>query len=47
LVLTGEWGGSQVEIHLHERDLGQMTLTSRGFHWISEYPFTDESQQRG
>jgi hypothetical protein len=39
LVLTGEWGGSPVEIHLYERDLGSMALTGRGFQWISEYPY--------
>lgn len=39
LVLTGSSGGESLEMHLHRTDKGNFLLTSRGFHWINEYPF--------
>lgn len=39
LVLRGDWGEVEVEIHLRARDLDEIELTNRGFHWISEVPY--------
>ncbi|MFZ0663593.1 MAG: hypothetical protein WAM66_12935 [Acidobacteriaceae bacterium] len=38
LVLTGHFGGDNLEVRLHQTTQKQFLLTSRGFHWISEYP---------
>lgn len=40
LTLTGHAEGHQVDIRLHRTDTANsFVLTSRGFHWINEYPF--------
>ncbi len=39
LVLTGVWNGLPATIHFNRYRKGQFLLTSRGFHWISEFPF--------
>jgi uncharacterized membrane protein YphA (DoxX/SURF4 family) len=40
LVLTGEVDGTAMTVKLHRNDQpDQFLLTSRGFHWINEYPF--------
>jgi hypothetical protein len=39
VTLDGYLDGSDVSIGLHQIDLSQFPLNSRGFHWISETPF--------
>lgn len=39
LVLRGTFGEEEIEVELRERDLEEMLLISRGFHWINEVPF--------
>ena len=39
MVLSGTFQQQDVEIELLERDLEEMLLISRGFHWINETPF--------
>ncbi len=39
LVLRGTLDHNPVAIQLHRYNASQFLLTSRGFHWISEYPF--------
>jgi hypothetical protein len=38
LILRGRWQGHDVEIRLQKRDLEEMELLSREFHWINESP---------
>lgn len=37
--LSGDFEGSAVVIELEKRDLDELLLVSRGFHWINEKPF--------
>lgn len=39
LELNGQFDGHQIRAHLHREDESKYLLTSRGFHWINEYPF--------
>ena len=39
LVLRGIWNEAEVEIHMRARDLDAFELTTRGFHWINEFPY--------
>jgi hypothetical protein len=39
LILSGRWDGQPMRAVLRRSD-EPFTLTSRGFHWISEYPFS-------
>jgi hypothetical protein len=39
LELDGQMDGHQLHLQLHLLDRNQFPLVSRGFHWISEYPF--------
>lgn len=39
LVLRGTWDGREIEVHLEQRDLAEMELTGRGYHWINELPY--------
>jgi hypothetical protein len=39
VVLRGNLGGSPIVAEFHRLDDSKFPLTSRGFHWISEYPF--------
>lgn len=39
LVLRGTWQGAPLEVRMHERDLSEMELTGRGYHWINELPY--------
>jgi uncharacterized membrane protein YphA (DoxX/SURF4 family) len=39
LGMQGSINGNPVTLKLHRLDDSQMILTSRGFHWINEYPF--------
>jgi hypothetical protein len=39
LVLDGQFMGSQVSVRLRRVDSSKFLLLSRGFHWISEWPF--------
>jgi hypothetical protein len=39
LILRGNLGGSPIIAGFHRLDESTFLLTSRGFHWISEYPF--------
>ena len=39
LLLTGILDGQQIRANLRRTDESQYLLTSRGFHWINEYPF--------
>jgi hypothetical protein len=39
LILTGPWHGHAIEAHLHRAEMPKFLLLTRGFHWISEYPF--------
>jgi len=39
LVLHGKLGDSPIVAAFHRFDASKFLLTSRGFHWISEYPF--------
>jgi uncharacterized membrane protein YphA (DoxX/SURF4 family) len=40
LTLTGQMNGRRVDMRLHQTETGKsFLLTSRGFHWINEYPF--------
>ena len=38
LVLHGDTGGHQVRMRLRREDSSHFLLTTRGFHWINEYP---------
>ena len=39
LLLTGKLGNDAITVHLHRFETSKFLLTSRGFHWINEYPF--------
>jgi len=39
LVLDGTLGGRTYHATLHKEDEPSFLLTTRGFHWINEYPF--------
>jgi uncharacterized membrane protein YphA (DoxX/SURF4 family) len=39
LTLTGEMDGHKLNLKLHRVDHTKFMLSSRGFHWIQEYPF--------
>jgi len=39
LILRGPWHGHAIETHLHRTEMPKFLLLTRGFHWISEYPF--------
>ncbi len=39
LVLSGEMDGKKIQAKLRKLDLKAFLLNSRGFHWISEFPF--------
>jgi uncharacterized membrane protein YphA (DoxX/SURF4 family) len=39
LTIEGELDNRRVEVVLHAEDLEDFTLTSRGFHWVTEVPF--------
>jgi hypothetical protein len=39
LTLDGTIGGQQATLHLHRLDHTKFLLTTRGFHWIQDYPF--------
>jgi uncharacterized membrane protein YphA (DoxX/SURF4 family) len=39
LILDGSMSGHQVHIELKLLDRSKLTLVSRGFHWINEYPY--------
>jgi len=39
MIIRGTFNGREIEVTLHERDLGEMLLISRGYHWINELPF--------
>lgn len=39
LLLSGTYEGQKVRARLHRTDSSKFLLTSRGFHWINEYPY--------
>jgi hypothetical protein len=39
LTLRGKFDGREIRARLHRVDNPEFLLTSRGFHWINEYPF--------
>lgn len=39
MILRGSFEGREIEVTLRERDLEEMLLISRGYHWINELPF--------
>jgi hypothetical protein len=39
LLLAGTFDGHPIRATLHRTDPGKLLLTSRGFHWINEFPF--------
>jgi len=39
VTLSGEMDGKKIQAKLHRLDDRSFQLTSRGFHWISEFPF--------
>lgn len=39
LLLEGELDSHKVSAKLHRVNESEVLLTSRGFHWINEYPF--------
>ena len=39
LVLSGEFRGHQLSVTLVPRTEADYRLTSRGFHWFSEFPY--------
>jgi uncharacterized membrane protein YphA (DoxX/SURF4 family) len=39
LTVEGDFGGRRISAQLRKIDTAQMLLNSRGFHWISEFPF--------
>ena len=39
LTLNGTFDGRKVQANLHRIDESKLPLLSRGFHWVSEYPF--------
>lgn len=39
LILEGSWKGDSVKIQMVKHGDNTFPLTSRGFHWISEYPY--------
>ena len=39
LVLDGTMDGHTIQMRLKLVDRSKLTLVSRGFHWINEYPF--------
>jgi len=39
LILRGMWRGHAIEACLHRTEMPKFPLLTRGFHWISEYPF--------
>jgi len=40
LILRGVWHGHRIEAYLHRTEMPKSLLLTRGFHWISEYPFS-------
>lgn len=39
VTLSGTVGGDALEVRLKKIDTSKMTLVTRGFHWVQEYPF--------
>lgn len=39
LMIHGEWKGKALKAGLKRKKISDYTLTGRGFHWISEYPY--------
>ena len=39
LTIEGTLGRDTLKIKMKAKDLKEMRLPNRGFHWISEYPF--------
>jgi hypothetical protein len=39
LALRGTLAGDDVEIALKKLEVSELPLVTRGFHWVSEYPF--------
>src|SRR6201992_1111696 len=39
LLVAGKWKKDSVNIKLRKLDAGKFKLTSRGFHWVNEYPY--------
>lgn len=39
ILLSGEMDGKKVQAKLRKLPLNNFLLNSRGFHWISEFPF--------
>lgn len=39
MIVRGTFEGREIEVELRERDLEEMLLISRGYHWINETPF--------
>jgi len=39
LILKGLWHSHALEVHLHRAETPTFPLMTRGFHWISEFPF--------
>jgi hypothetical protein len=39
LLLEGTFDGKKVRAVLNRTDIPKFRLTTRGFHWINEYPF--------
>jgi len=40
LILRGVWDGHRIEAYLHRTEMPKSLLLTRGFHWISDYPFS-------
>lgn len=39
LEISGNWQGDDVDISFKKKNIQSYTLTKRGFHWTSEYPY--------
>jgi len=39
LILDGNMDSHKIHMQLQRMDRSKFVLVSRGFHWISEYPF--------
>jgi hypothetical protein len=39
LELRGDYYGEQLDVRLRGRDISQLTLTTRGFHWVDDGGF--------
>lgn len=39
MVLAGDYEGRRLQVRLRKRDMKELHLVSRGFHWISERPY--------